>query len=236
MPQPPALSDIYRWPLSRQSFYVSPIMPNLPLPPLHPEEWLAERFVHVAEFDPRFESSWYGLHIALLSHYFPYQQTFLVRPQPKIRDSYEEELSFSSIRAESSMMADSENSFVGDTSITSTGVLTLPGLSYHVPDFTVTKATQYTTHDRLLLLVEVKPREPNEARWTVHISQMDGYMEAASQHLEKGAGLVGLLICGTTVQVCRLASPGAQVTADKMTYELNSVAIRQLLHSISKDN
>lgn len=211
-------------------------MPNLSLPPLHPEDWLAERFVHIAEFDPRFESSWYGLHIALLSHYFPYQQKFLIKPQPRIRDLYEEEPSFSSIQAESSMTADSEVSFVGDASITSTGVLTLPGLSYRVPDFTVTKATQYATHDRLLLLVEVKPREPDEADWIVYTAQMDGYMEAAGQHLEKGASLVGLLICGTTVQVRRLAGPEAQITVDKTTYKLSSVAIRQLLHDISEDN
>ena len=212
-------------------------MPNSPLPPLHPKEWLAERFIRVAESDPRFESSWYGLHIALLSHYFPYQNKFLIKPQPKVRDSYEEELSFYSDRAETSMSSDLDGGFAGDTSITSTGVLTLPGLSYHIPDFTVTKATQFTTHDKLLLLVEVKPREPENMKdWKSFGAQMEAYMDAASHHLEKGASLVGLLICGTVAQVCKLARPGAEIVTDRKRYDVNSIAIRQLLHDLAEEN
>jgi hypothetical protein len=75
-------------------------------PSLEPERWLVERLRNITRFDPRFESSWYGPYNALLSHYFPYQQRFLIKPQSKFRAAQEADVSFSSVHAEPSVELD----------------------------------------------------------------------------------------------------------------------------------
>ena len=134
-------------------------------------------------------------------------------------------------------LEDTHDGLTGDTSITSTGVLVTPVSTFRIPDFTVTKATEFATHDRLLLLVEVKSREPQNTKdWAAFGTKMDEYMEAASQHLEKGAGLIGLLICGTVAEVSRLASPCAKIVTDKKRHDVNSPPIRRLLHGLAREN
>lgn len=137
-------------------------MPNCPLPSLQPEEWLTKRLVNTTESSPHFEALWYGVYNALLSHYFPYQQCFLIKPQPKIQEplSKDMDVSFSSAQAESSMVVehddDDEPNFATDLSMTSMGGFAMLGGSTAIPDFIVTKATEFASHDKALLLVEVK--------------------------------------------------------------------------------
>ena len=84
-------------------------MPDLPFPPLQPQNRLIERLRNTVTSNPHYEATWYGPYNAVLSHYFPYQQRFLIKPQPKLREAIAESLSedsFSSILAQSSDAGD----------------------------------------------------------------------------------------------------------------------------------
>ncbi|KAN0085720.1 hypothetical protein V8E55_006854 [Tylopilus felleus] len=212
------------------------------LPPLQPEQWLVQRLENIAQFDPRFEASWYGPYNALLSHYFPYQQQFLIKPQPKIRDAEEADVSFSSVQAEPSIELDEsldEDSFAAvDLSMNSMGFATFTGTGrIYIPDFIVAKATQFASHDRPLLIAEVKVDEPtDEFDWVTYQNQLDEYMDSLSNQMSSDTPLVGLLICGTKVKIFRLEGPGSSITMDRATHSINSKAVRELLQKISTDN
>ena len=80
-----------------------------------------------------------------LSHYFPSQQRFLIKPQSEVRDEQDVDISFSSIQVEFSLVIDDplpvvENSFsanlAADTSMMSTSGLVTPGSgSIYIPVF-----------------------------------------------------------------------------------------------------
>ncbi|KAF8130339.1 hypothetical protein EV363DRAFT_1219313 [Boletus edulis] len=214
-------------------------MPNLPLPSLRPDGWLTRRLANVAEFSPRFEASWYGPYNALLSHYFPYQQHFLVKPQPRVRAVQPEigDISFSSIQADSSTISSDEANFSADLSMTSMGNFAVHGGSTIVPDFIVTKATEFASHDKALLLVEVKPCMPDiESDMVAYEYQMDSYMDRIAEQLEEGRRLVGLLVCGTEVTISRLDGPECAIQVDQRSHDINSTTIRELLLDIARDN
>lgn len=195
--------------------------------------------MNLAEFDPRFEASWYGPYNALLSHYSPYQQCFLVKPQPKVREVEPEigDISFSSIQADSSAISSNEASFSADLSMTSMGNFVVHGGSIIMPDFIVTKATEFASHDKVLLLVEVKPRTPEtESDMAAYMYQMDSYMDRVAEQLPEGARLVGLLVCGTEVTISRLDGPKGAIRVDQVSHDINSTTVRELLLDIARDN
>ncbi|KAF8547788.1 hypothetical protein OG21DRAFT_1517028 [Imleria badia] len=215
----------------------------MPYPPVDPEQWLVQRLANIAQFNPRFESAWYGPYNALLSHYFPYQQYFLVKPQPKIRDAdmHDEDISFSSTQAESSVVADAldeASSSAANLSLTSTGALVLSNAgSTYVPDFVVVKATQFATQDTPLLVVEVKLHEPmNDSDWVASEHQMDRYMDSLGSHMPRGSRLTGLLICGKKVKIFRWEGPKYGVKMDTMKRSINGKIVRNLLWNIATEN
>ena len=211
-------------------------------PPLEPEWWLVQRLRNITRFDPRFESSWYGPYNALLSHYFPYQQQFLIKPQAKFRAAQEADVSFSSVQAEPSVELDGppdEDSLrVADLSINSMGFLALTSSgSTFIPDFIVAKATQFATLDTPLLVVEIKLEESTDKSvWVTYQNQVDEYMGSIANQMSGNTPLVGLLICGTKVKIFRLESPSDVVKMDKVTRSINGKTVRELLLKIATDN
>lgn len=223
-------------------------MPNLPFPPLQPDDWLIERLRNVTVHDPRYESAWYGPYNAMLSHYFPYQQQFLIKPQPKVRQPIAEDLSvsFSSVIAHSSEAGDLEDADnpdwddLQDFSLTSEGAFVFSAGSILVPDFIVAKATRYSTHDVTLLVVEVKIEKPTDDEAVSSRQQLQDYMERVFQQHQRNTRLVGLLICGTIVEICTIENGGKLVETDKVKHDLTSAigskAVWQVLHDIAVDN
>jgi hypothetical protein len=151
-------------------------------PPLRPQEWLIRR---LKQPKTRFESQLYGPHCALLSHYFPYQRQFLVKPQSKILPEYEpmSNVSFSSACAETSFTIDdcileSSTDHIADLSLSSTGVPIIPHSmggpsgAVYIPDFIVAKATEFSNADESILIVEDK------RGYSLSTSQLADYMDA----------------------------------------------------------
>lgn len=129
-----------------------------------------------------------------------------------------------------------------DVSMTSEGafVFSGPGPTY-IPDFIVAKATQFPTHDTTLLVIEVKLREPKEEEgWVILTAQLHEYMCVIPQQHQQDTRLVGLLICGTSVQISTLNDRGQVIVTDDVKYDLasdtGSKAIWQLLLAIAIEN
>jgi hypothetical protein len=62
----------------------TPVMPALlPVRPL--DQWLDTRLDSTLKENLRYEASWYGPINSLLTHVFPLQQRFMIKPQPKLR-------------------------------------------------------------------------------------------------------------------------------------------------------
>lgn len=216
------------------------MMPNQLLPSLQPEEWLTERLTNVGASDPHYEASWYGPYNALLSHYFPYQQRFLIKPQPRIRHPFidDGDFSFSSIEAESSIVMDGPITADTDAPVTSFGGLARHSGFTFIPDFIVAKATKFTSQDTALLLVEVKVREPaTHSAKRSNSYQMNKYMSTLVDQMLEGAKLVGLLVCGTDVTVCR-GEGASQVYVEEaeIAHNINSPTIRELLLGVAQNN
>ncbi|KAG6896157.1 hypothetical protein C0993_008708 [Termitomyces sp. T159_Od127] len=235
-------------------------MPNNSGPPLKPDLWLQQRLTNLSYPPPQYESSWYGPHNALLSHYFPYQQQFLVKPQSRIRvgpplaadeldlPSFEVEVSFDLPGPESA----DDNLNLDEVSFESTGAPVTSRNAAgqdqsYIPDFIVCKATQFTTHDRTLLIAEVKVQPAKSRNEKVKFEvQMTDYMKAyAKSHDDTTANpdmrikdLYGLLICGPYVQIFLLESTGARIIEQKYTPQLtiNSGVVQELLRNIAVEN
>jgi len=222
----------------------------LPHPSLQPDQWLVNRIQSTAA-DPRphkLEASWYGIHNALLSHYFTYNQRFLIKPQAKIREDCSESISVSSTHAEASFSASSTSISASRplALVTSTGGMAgTESRNVLIPDFFVVKATEYATHDTPLLVVEVKTEEPSTRReWKVATDQLHEYMgRIAHHHGQAGTRLRlhGLLICGIKVKISS-SSPGAQpgdplVRQDRKEHNItNSRELWKLLRDIAVAN
>ena len=142
-------------------------------------------------------------------------------------------MSFSSDVVESSLMID--ELALGLIFLTSMGGLA--GGSTFVPDFIVAKATGFVSHDRALLLVEIKPRKPGtQSTRKKYEYQMNQYMDFIAEQIPEDAKLVGLLICGTEVTMYTLEGPRSLCVMDVARHDINSVTIRELLLDIAKDN
>ncbi|KAF9237716.1 hypothetical protein BU15DRAFT_75708 [Melanogaster broomeanus] len=202
-----------------------------------PPLWLQRRLRVFDDIPPRYESSWYGPHNSLFSHFFPGEQQFLVKPQPKIRPSFDPDASFSSTMAERSFGGSDEGSDFGDISFSSDGGPALPrtrggGGPNHIPDFIIAKATEFAHQDRTLFIVEVKV----DASQSLHFasSQLLRYMEAYLANHDDVDDLFGLLIRGTKVHVLSLVD--RQVVIDENAIDINDQRIWDLLHHIAQQN
>ncbi|KAF9230903.1 hypothetical protein BU15DRAFT_68794 [Melanogaster broomeanus] len=213
-------------------------------PPSEAPVWLQRRLRVFDRIPPRYESSWYGPHNSLFSHFFPGEQQFLVKPQPRIRPPIDPDASFSSTMAERSFGGSDkdsdedsdEDSDVGDISFSSDGGPVLPRArgaerTYHIPDFIIAKATEFASQDRTLFIVEVKVDASQSLRTAS--SQLVQYMEA---YLANHAvdDLFGLLIRGTEVHILSLVE--RQVVLDENAIDINDQRIWDFLHDIARQN
>lgn len=149
---------------------------------------------------PRYENSFYGPIDGILNCIFPVDRGFLVKPQAILRPSFPRtssiylpldsqphpEASRSSSRvamitAEQSSVKTARSSIESARSVDSAGDLTLSRKdggwesSLLIPDFLVVKATEVTSADIILALVESKLNDEDEA---TSINQVQDYFDA----------------------------------------------------------
>jgi hypothetical protein len=169
----------------------------LPAPVVtHPPDWLYERITAVGGPDgARYEASLYGPINGLLSAYFPVTESFMVKPQPKIRPEYMPHPADPFPRS-------SLDSYHASVIPRAYGGRENP---LKEPDFVVVKATQARDNDRIILVIEVKPHgtAPEHGR-----EQLQDYLEGvAAKYRVDTLGplfhqtLYGLLVIGDTVEM-----------------------------------
>ena len=105
-----------------------------------------------------------------------------------------------------------------------------------IPDFIISKATQFSTHDTTLLVVEVKGPDSEEE---LSRQQLYEYMERICQQHQRNTKLVGLLVSAATIEVYTIEI-GGNIESDEIQYDLTSdadnKAVWQVLHDIATDN
>lgn len=205
-------------------------------PPLNVDEWLMKRINNFANDPPRYEASWYGPYNALLWHYFPYKQQFMVKPQPKLRPVYTVE----SLGPQQNVESTQEK-----LSYASAGHLVLPRKkrgresNVVVPDFTVVKASESVgpeNPDRPFLYVEVKPNTEIE-EWTTGRNQLHKYMRHHVDTIKTDAD--GLLICGAEAEIYRQIYKVNKVVPPRRVGRrccIKDGPVQEFLHRLSTKN
>jgi hypothetical protein len=126
-------------------------------PPVQPlDEWLQRRLASTIEEDLRYEASFYGPINSLLTHVFPLQQQFMVKPQPKLHPVAGMPPPQSDAESSEQVSIDSMNNVV--QSRKAGRVLT------DEPDFIVVKAGFEYGGDLALAVVEVKKKREKITR------------------------------------------------------------------------
>jgi len=126
-------------------------------PPVRPlDEWLQRRLASTIEEDLRFEASFYGPINSLLTHVFPLQQRFMVKPQPKLHPVAGMPPPQSEAESSERVSIDSMNNVVQSRKA--------GRVSTDEPDFIVVKAGFEYGGDLALAVVEVKKKHEKITR------------------------------------------------------------------------
>jgi len=120
-------------------------------PPVRPlDEWLQRHLASTIEEDLRYEASFYGPINSLLTHVFPLQQRFMVKPQPKLHPVAGMPPPQSEAESSERVSIDSMNNVVQSRKA--------GRVSTDEPDFIVVKAGFEYGGDLALAVVEVKKK------------------------------------------------------------------------------
>ncbi|KAH7905854.1 hypothetical protein BJ138DRAFT_1183439 [Hygrophoropsis aurantiaca] len=223
---------------------MNPVDPANAGPELDFQAWLQHRFLNLEHHPTRYEASLYGPLNGVLTHYFPLDRQFLVKPQPKLRPAFDpNDVSISSIGVETSFVEEDPDEDLDDPvlqlSFDSDGGDVLPRAmgggegGVPVPDFFVAKATHFLTNDQTLLIVEVKPGEDPVTR--TDKEQLLEYMELYSLNHQDIPSTMGLLVHGVFVRIFTWSGPDTINEADHVL-GINSREFKQILQRIATDN
>ncbi|KAG6834720.1 hypothetical protein H0H93_007832 [Arthromyces matolae] len=199
------------------------------LPNIDIEVWLADRLEALSNAPPRYEASMYGPHNGLLNHFFPTSRVFLVKPQPKLRPSYEAALT----------IGGDDDDYFEENSFSSIGAPVRPRAAggreeeVWIPDFIVALATRFIDADFHFLVVEVKT-DDTFGEWEKGRVQLNRYLVRQMTTSPVKKAIFGLLICGGRAEMYRLKSRGPLERIGDC-YSITDLKIRTFLWNLARD-
>jgi hypothetical protein len=191
-------------------------------PPVRPlDEWLQRHLASTIEEDLRFEASFYGPINSLLTHVFPLQQRFMVKPQPKLHPVAGMPPPQSEAESSERVSIDSMNNVVQSRKA--------GRVSTDEPDFIVVKAGFEYGGDLALAVVEVKKHEKiTRVDW----DQALRYLRNIS-HKNPASDLTVYLVTGATTYSVQL--PMGEEVMVPIRYQFPTLTgLQSSLEGISK--
>jgi len=192
-------------------------------PPVRPlDEWLQRRLASTIEEDLRFEASFYGPINSLLTHVFPLQQRFMVKPQPKLHPVAGMPPPQSEAESSERVSIDSMNNVIQSRKA--------GRVSTDEPDFIVVKAGFEYGGDLALAVVEVKKKRKKIMRvdWDQALRYLCNIL-----HKNPAPDLTVYLVTGATTYSVQL--PMGEEDMVPITYQFPTLTgLQSSLECISK--
>lgn len=190
-------------------------------------EWVYKRLAKTGA-GARYEASLYGPLNAFLTSYFPPHQTFMVKPQPKIRPHFEAD-------ANDPQSRPSLDSYHAAVLPRRFGGWEDPLKS---PDFIVVKPTSGPHDDRVLVVVEVKLKHVSEEHAEEQLIDymgllLDKYREDTGQAIFDGT-LAALLVMGDRLKIFTMPGNGRVEIGTERGFR--HAALHAFLAKIAGDN
>jgi hypothetical protein len=202
-------------------------MANFPLMP----DWLSDRITAAGgEFSGRYEASLYGPVCAFLTKHFPVDQQFMVKPQGKIRPSFESATDDLDDLVRISLDSYADEVLPRDQPGAESGV--------EIPDFIVVKASRGLHGDRVLVVIEVKRIGVSVDSGVVRLGEYMGAFadKTTSSGLPLFNSLRGMLVIGSMVKLVELSHPTAPLLIHPGVYNILGDNVHTFLQQVAAVN